>query len=162
MHARLTGDPRHNAAAVRDAYWWLERCKSTTGGAFVESAVWAHAYLRGNGIRKATEQFLRERFVPHVTEPTSRWWTMGAGRTVQGLDGLAYYFDRIEKNPQVLATLMRATYHVCSPEALSGVPRILGKEELTRDEWLYLNFAAVSLPGLLRPEIVREDVWPTP
>lgn len=162
MHARLTGDPEDNAAAVRDAYWWMDRCTSTAGGAFVESAVWAHTYLKGDDIHQATERFLREKFVPHVTKPESRWWTTGAGRTVQGLDGLAYYYDRIEKDPQVLATLMRATYHVCSPQALSGIPRILAKDEPTRDDWLYLNFAAVSLPDLLESEIIRKDVWTAP
>lgn len=162
MYARLTGNPRDNEAAVRDAFWWMSRCKSTTGGAFVESAVWAHAYLKGDDIHQATEQFLREKFVPQVIPPDNRWWTTGAGRTVQGLDGLAYYYDRIEKDPQVLAALMRVTYHVCSPEALSGIPRILAKSEPTRDDWLYLNFAAVSLPDLLEPEIIRKDVWKTP
>ena len=162
MHAHLTGEPEDNAAAVRDAFWWMDRCKSTTGGAFVESAAWAHAYLKGNEVHQATEQFLRDKFVPHVTKPTNRWWTSGAGRTVQGLDGLAYYYDRIEQDPQVLATLMRATYHVCSPQALSGIPRILAKAEPTRDAWLYLNFAAVSLPDLLESEIIRKDVWNTP
>ncbi len=159
MHARLTGDAEDNEAAVRDAFWWMDRCKSTTGGAFVESAVWAHAYLQGDEVHQATEQFLREKFVPHVIKPTNRWWTTGAGRTVQGLDGLAYYYDCVEQDPQVLAALMRVTYHVCSPQALSGIPRILAKEELTRDEWLYLNFAAVSLADLLESEIVRKDVW---
>ncbi len=162
MRARLTGNLVDYAAAERDAYWWMERCKSTTGGAFVESAVWAHAYLPDYEVHLATEQFLREKFVPHVTKPTNRWWTTGAGRTVQGLDGLAYYYDRIEKDPQVLATLMRATYHVCSPQALSGIPRILARDEPTRDDWLYLNFAAVSLPDLLESEIIRKDVWDTP
>jgi hypothetical protein len=162
MHARLTGDPNDNTAAVRDAYWWMDRCKSTTGGAFVESAAWAHAYLPDYEVHQATEQFLRDKFVPHVTKPSNRWWTTGAGRTVQGLDGLAYYYDRIEKDPKVLATLMRATYHVCSPQALSSVPRILAKHGPTRDDWLYLNFAAVSLPDLLESEIIRKDVWGTP
>ena len=159
MHARLTSDPEDSAAAIRDAYWWMDRCKSTTGGAFVESAVWAHAYLKGDEIHEATEEFLRQKFVPYVTQPTNRWWTTGAGRTVQGLDGLAYYYDRIEQDPQVLATLMRATYHVCSPQALSGIPRILAKDEPTRDDWLYLSFAAVSLPDLLKSEIIRKDTW---
>ena len=162
MHARLTGTPEDHAAAVRDAYWWMDRCKSTSGGAFVESAVWAHTYLKGDDIHQATERFLRDKFVPHVIQPTNRWWTTGGGRTVQGLDGLAYYYDCIEEDPQVLATLMRATYHVCSPQALSGIPRILDKQEPTRDDWLYLNFAAVSLPDLLKSEIIRKDVWPTP
>lgn len=162
MYARLTGEPKDNEAAVRDAFWWMDRCKSTSGGAFVESAAWAHAYLKGDRIHQATEQFLREKFIPHVIQPGNRWWTTGAGRTVQGLDGLAYYYDRIEKDPQVLAALMRATYHVCSPNALSGIPRILAKAEPTRDDWLYLNFAAVSLPDLLEPEIVRKDVWKMP
>ena len=67
-----------------------------------------------------------------------------------------------EKDPRVLAALLRATYHVCSPQALSGIPRILTKEEPSSDEWLYLNFAAASLPSLLEPEIIRKDVWGVP
>ncbi len=58
--------------------------------------------------------------------------------------------------PQVLAALMRVAYHVCSGEALSGIPRILQKKEPSPSEWLYLNFTAVSLPGLLESEIVRK------
>ncbi len=75
-------------------------------------------------------------------------------RPIERLDN-----DCVEKDPQVLAALMPVTYHVCSAEALSGIPRILKKKELSPSEWLYLNFAAVSLPGLLEPEIIRKDVW---
>lgn len=155
MYARLTGDPKDHDAAVRDAYWWMERCKSTSGGAFVESTIWANKFLRGEKIRKDTEQFLRAKFVPHVVEPGNRWWTTGEGRTVQGIDGLAYYCDCIEKDPIVLAALMRAAYHICSPEALSGIPRILEQKELSPSEWQYLCFASVSLPDLVKSEIVR-------
>ena len=162
MHARLTGDPKDNLAAASDAFWWMDRCRSTSGGAFVESAVWAHAYLSGDEIHHKTEDFLREKFVPNVVEPSNRWWTTSGGRTVQGLDGLAYYYDRVEKDPRVLAALMRVAYHVCSPQALSGIPRILAKQEPSSDEWLYLNFAAVSLPNLLESEIIRKDVWQPP
>ena len=162
MHARLTGDPKDNLAAASDAFWWMDRCRSTSGGAFVESAVWAHAYLSGDEIHHKTEDFLREKFVPNVVEPSNRWWTTSGGRTVQGLDGLAYYYDRVEKDPRVLAALMRVAYHVCSPQALSGIPRILAKQEPSSDEWLYLNFAAVSLPNLLESEIIRKDVWGAP
>ncbi len=156
MHARLTGDPQDNDAAVRDAHWWLERCTSTKGGAFVESAVWAHRYLTGGGIRQATESFLLERFLPHVVPASSHWWTGGGGRTVQGLEGLSYVHHRIEQRADVLATLMRATYHLCSPEALSGLPRLLEKEAFSSDEWRYIEFAAVSLPNLIVPEITRK------
>ena len=76
---------------------------------------------------------------------------------MQGLDGLAYYYDVIEQDPEVLAALMRATYHVCSPEALSGIPRVLEKADLSADEWRYLHFASVSLPDLLRSEIIRKE-----
>ena len=75
---------------------------------------------------------------------------------MQGIDGLAYYYDCVERDPEVLATLMRATYHVCSPEALSGIPAILKKDELSWGEWCYLNFASVSLPDLLKSEIIRK------
>jgi len=54
---------------------------------------------------------------------------------------------------------MRATYHVCSPQALSGIPRVLTKEDLSGDEWRYLHFASVSLPDLLESEIIRKDSW---
>jgi hypothetical protein len=157
MFALLTRSEKDNDAAVKDAYWWMNRCKKTTGGAFVESAIWANKFLRGETIKKDTEEFLRQKFIPNVVGPESRWWTTGEGRTVQGLDGLAYYYDRIEKDPQVLATLMRAAYHVCSPEALSGIPRILAKPQLTQPEWLYLNFASVSMPDLLKSEIIRKN-----
>ena len=157
MHALLTKDPADHETAVRDAFWWMQRCEKTCGGAFVESAVWAHRFLAGDEIRRETEAFLREKFVPHVVEPESRWWTSGGGRTVQGLDGLAYYYDCVDQDPEVLAALMRATYHVCSPQALSGIPRVLAKEELSADEWRYLHFASVSLPNLLESEIVRKD-----
>jgi len=156
MYAVLTGQAGHNDAAVRDAYWWMDRCTSTSGGAFVESAVWANKFLRGESIKKDTAEFLRTKFIPHVVRPESRWWTTGGGRTVQGLDGLAYYYDCIEKDPNVLATLMRATYHVCSPEALSGIPRVLANDKLSHSQWLYINFASVSLPDLLESEIVRK------
>ena len=156
MHAQLTRNPKDNEAAVRDCYWWMKRCKSTSGGAFVESAIWANRFLTGGTIKKDTEAFLRTKYVPHVVSPANRWWTAGGGRTVQGLDGLAYYYDRIEKDPNVLATLMRATYHICSPQSPSGIPRVLARDRLSQSEWLYLHFAAVSLPDLLQSEIVRK------
>ncbi len=166
MHALLTKDPKDNEAAVRDARWWMSRCKSTTGGAFVESAVWGNKFLQGENIRKETEDFLRTKFIPNVIGGKSRWWTTSEGRTVQGLDGLAYFHDCIEKTPDVLAELMRVTYNVCSPEALSGIPHLLSRpntsgaggsrKKLTDPEWFYLNFSAVSLPDLLRSEIIRK------
>ena len=156
MYARLTKDPRDNAAAVRDAYWWMNRCKSTSGGAYVESAIWANRFLTGDGIGQATEAFLRSKLVPNVTCPDRRWWTEGGGRTVQGIDGLAYYHDCIERDPKALAALMRACYHVCSPEALSGIPRILARDRLSASEWRYLHFASVGLPNLLVSDITRK------
>ncbi|MBN1347341.1 MAG: hypothetical protein JXQ73_31915 [Phycisphaerae bacterium] len=58
----------------------------------------------------------------------------------------------------MLAALMRATYHLCSPESLSGIPRLLRRAHYSQDEWRYLHFAAVSLPDLLRSEIVRRPL----
>jgi hypothetical protein len=53
---------------------------------------------------------------------------------------------------------MRATYHVCSPEALTGIPRILKEERLSADQWRYLQFTAVCLPNLLKSEINRKEL----
>ncbi len=156
MYARLTGDARDNDAAVKDAHWWMARTDTVRGGAYVESAVWAHKYLSGGGIKAATEAFLRSKFIPNAVLPDRRWWTAGGGRTVQGIEGLAYYHDCIERDPKARAALMRATYHVCSPESLAGLPRVLSKEGLSGDEWRYVNFAAVSLPNLLASEITRK------
>lgn len=156
MYAVLTEDPQHNKAAVRDAYWWMARCSSTVGGAYVESAVWANAFLKGDDINADTEAFLREKFIPHVLAAKHPWWTTGGGRNVQGIDGLAYFYECIEKDPRVLAALMRATYHICSPESLSGIPTLLDIEHPSNDDWRYLHYAAVSLPDLLEPEIVRK------
>ncbi|MEW6355778.1 MAG: hypothetical protein AB1696_05620 [Planctomycetota bacterium] len=156
MYAQITKDPKANEAAVKDCYWWMERCKSTSGGAFVESAVWANKFLTGGTIKKDTEDFLRTKFIPYVIKPDNPWWRTGEGRIVQGIDGLAYYYDCIEKDPAVLAALMRATFNVCSPEALAGIPRILPKHKLSWGEWCYLNFAAVSLPDVIQSEIIRK------
>jgi len=156
MHAQLTGKPEDNAAAVRDAYWWMERCQSTSGGAFVESAVWANKFLTGSAIKRDTAEFLRTRFLPHVTRSENPWWADGGGRTVQGLDGLAYYYHTIEEDPKVLAALIRAAWHVASPQSPGGIPRVLLSRELNQDQWRYLHFASVSLPELLEPEIVRK------
>ncbi len=156
MYACLTKDPRDNDAAVRDAYWWMNRCKSTSGGAYVESAIWANRFLAGEDFKEATAAFLRSKFVPNAIGPDRRWWTEGGGRTVQGIDGLAYFHDCIERDPKVLAALMHACYHVCSPDALSGIPRILTRDRLSPSEWRYLQFASVSLPNLLDSEITRK------
>jgi hypothetical protein len=155
MHAQLTDNPEDNAAAVRDAYWWMERCQSTSGGAFVESAVWANKFLKGSAIKRDTAEFLRTRFLPHVTRPDNPWWADGGGRTVQGLDGLAYYYHAIEEDPEVLAALIRAAWHVASPQSPAGIPRVLLSRKLNQDQWRYLHFASVSLPELLEPGIVR-------
>ena len=160
MHAQLTGNPEDNAAAVRDAYWWMERCQRTSGGAFVESAVWANKFLAGSAIKQDTAEFLRTKFLPNVTRPDHPWWAGGGGRTVQGLDGLAYYYHAIEEEPQVLAALIRAAWHVASPQSPGGIPRVLLSDELNQDQWRYLNFAAVSLPELLQPGIVRSPLSP--
>jgi len=149
MHARRTGDPDDHAAAVRDAFWWMERCERTQGGAFVESAVWAHKLLEGDEIRRATEDFLCRKFIAHVVEPGSRWWAAGGGRTVQGIEGLAYYHEHIRPDPRALAALMRATYHVGSPESLAAIWRVLAKDDPNADEWRYLHFASISLARLV-------------
>lgn len=156
MYAQLTGAPADNAAAVRDAQWLIPRCQKTTTGAFVESFVWAHKFLKGTTIQHDTAQFLREKVLPGLIGNDHPWWTDGGGRSAQSLDGLAYYYDYIEKDPQVLATLISATCRICSPESLTGIPRLLARENLTHNQWHYLNFTAVSLPDLLQPEIVRK------
>ena len=112
--------------------------------------------LQGPGIRGETEQFLRKTFLPHVTPDDAAWWRGGEGRNVQALDGLAYFCDAIDKDPEVRAALLRATWHVVSPQSLCGLPRVLAREELTSAQWMYLNFAAVTLPDLVQPEIVRK------
>ncbi len=155
MHAQLTGNPEDNAAAVRDAYWWMERCRSTSGGAYVESAVWANKFLTGSAIKRDAAEFLRTRFLPHVTRPDNPWWADGGGRTVQGLDGLAYYYHAIKEDPEVLAALIRAAWHVASPQSPAGIPRVLLSQKLNQDQWRYLHFASVSLPELLEPGIVQ-------
>ncbi|NOZ22119.1 MAG: hypothetical protein GXP25_13655 [Planctomycetes bacterium] len=156
MYAQITKDVRVNDAAVGDCYWWMERAKSAMTGASVESAIWANKFLTGGTIKKDTQDFLREKFISQAIQTQNHWWRGGGGRSVQCIDGLAYYYDCVEKDPNVLAALMRATYHICSPEALAGIPRILPKEKLTWGEWCYLNFAAVSLPDLIQSEIIRK------
>lgn len=160
MHAMITKAPKDRDAVLKDAAWWLARCGTSRGGAAVESACWANRYLDDASIKAATAQFLRTKFVrPLLASPNRRWWTTNGGRSVQGIDGLSYYYHHIDPNPRVLAELMRATYHLCCDDSLSGLPRILKKTELGSDEWRYLNFAAISLPELLQPGIVRKGDW---
>jgi hypothetical protein len=156
MYAQLTGRPADNDAAVRDAGWLMPRCQKTTTGAFVESIVWAHKYLRSPTIQQETAAFLREKLLPAVVGNEHPWWADGGGRSAQALDGLAYYHECIDKDPQVLATLINATCQICSPESLTGIPRLLTHGDLTHNQWHFVNFTAVSLPDLLQAEIVRK------
>lgn len=156
MYARLSGDARDNDAAVRDARWLMTRCEQTVTGAFVESMIWAHKFLRDAQIQDEIEAFLRKTFLPHVTPPTATWWRGGGGRNVQALDGLAYCDAAIGRDPAVRAALLRAAWHVVSPQSVCGIPRVLAHDDLTSPEWFYLNFAAVTLPELIQPEIVRK------
>ncbi|NLX95952.1 MAG: hypothetical protein GXY83_07235 [Rhodopirellula sp.] len=156
MHAQLAGDAKDNDAAVRDARWLMARCDRTVTGAFVESFVWANKFLEGPGIKDETGQFLRKTFLPYVTPADSAWWRGGEGRHVQALDGLVYFYDCIEKDPEVLAALLRATWHVASPQSVCGLHGVLAQEKLNLSQWMYLNFAAVSLPDLVQSEIVRK------
>jgi hypothetical protein len=156
MWAQLSQDPKASEAAAADAAWWMQRTTSLGSGAAVESAVWAHKFLPGESLHEELAEMLRTRFLPLVVEAKDCWWTAAGGRLVQGLDGVAYYYRCIEQNPAVAAALMKAAYYVCSPQSATGIPRLLSKEQLSTSEWIYLNFAAVSLANLLEPEITRK------
>lgn len=156
MYAQLTGDPQDAEAAIRDARWLMARCDRTVTGAFVESIAWAHGFLPGVEIRGETEQFLRKTFLPYVTPPEIAWWRGGEGRNVQALDGLAYFYDVIQPDPAVRAALLCGVWNVASPQSLCGVAGVLQQKELILGQWMYLCFAAVSLPDVVRSEIVRK------
>jgi hypothetical protein len=158
MYAMLTGEAKDKEAAIADARWWMARCESVSGGAAAESATWAHHFLDHAELRRELAALLRDKFLPAMLKPGNRWWTQGAGRNVQGIDGLVYYDREVEPNPEVRAALQTAVYQVASGETLASIPRLLRKPKFSAPEWYYLNFAAVSLPDLLEPGLIRKPL----
>ena len=158
MYAMLTGDPKDKEAAIADARWWMARCETVSGGAAAESASWAHQFLDQPELHRELAALLHDKFLPAMLKPENRWWTQGAGRNVQGIDGLAYYEQQIQADPEVTAALATAVYQVASRETLASVPRLLRKAKLSSPDWYYLNFTAVSLPDLLQPGLIRKPL----
>jgi hypothetical protein len=158
MYAMLTGDPKDKAAAIADARWWMAHCQTVSGGAAAESASWGHHFLDEPELRRELSILMRDKFLPTMLKPGNRWWTQGAGRNVQGIDGLAYYERQIRADPEVIAALAMAVYQVASGETLASIPRMLRKSKFLPAEWYYLNFAAVSLPDLLQPGLIRKPL----
>ncbi len=156
MYAALTGDAKDAAAAGGDARWWLARSQNLSAGAAMESAIWAHHLLPDKDLRCELGEALRTRFLPPLLDESNRWWTKGAGRSVQGLEGLAWCQANLGSDPQVAAALMNAAYQVGSAQSLAGIPVILRKPKLLTADWYYINYAGVSLPELLQPGLARK------
>jgi len=162
MHHEITGDPENLRHIVRDGTWWLDRMRQLKSGAQLEGVVWLHAFVPDEEMRELTRRALQEKFLPVVLQTDAEWWLNASGRYAIGLDGLAYFAARVESAPKVQAALARAAWHVASPDSATSLRHLLARQELSLNEWLYLTFSAVSLPGLIEPEITRKPFVAVP
>ncbi len=152
-YAAITKDDNDIDLAVKDTRRFMKEVTSMVGGASVESLCWAHHYLKDQSLRAEIEAYMKKRWLPYITKPTRKWWLEGGGRKVLGLDSLAYYYSSAEKDHKVQATIVRATKAICGRSLPAGLEALMAKPSLTRSEWRYLCFAAVSLGDVVRPNV---------
>ena len=163
-YARLTGDPKDERAAERDADWLMKRA-STLTGAFIESYMYAHALTTSAQRRKRYEDFVKRAFVDRMVSSTSPWWLGGGGRAAVNLNGLTYCFHKLESpdlagNPRIRAKMMEATYAMFGLGSPHSAYKLIAKDRLKFPEWIYLCFSYVGLPDVIRPMVTMKPFEP--
>ncbi len=151
-HAAITGRADRYKQAERDAHWLIEHYKSYSGGP-MESVMWAREFLKHEGLKGELERELREKFIGRVVKSKGHWWTGGGGRSALDLDGLQYFYTRIEQDPAVLAAMMRAVYYLCNTDSPDSLDGIISQRQQTADEWRYMCFVSVALADMLQPMV---------
>lgn len=152
-YTAITQDPRDIEWAIKDARRLMNEVETMVGGAFVESLCWTHYYLKDEPLRAEIEIYMKEKWLPNVTNSKSDWWLEHGGRMVLGLDSLTYYYESVEKDPKVLATIIQATAALCGPNLPASLAAMMTQSSLTDDQWRYLCFAAVSIGDVIQPNV---------
>ena len=96
-----------------------------------------------------------------MVETRRPWWLDGGGRAAFNLGGLAYCCHKLApaeqpRDPRVLAKLMEAAYAIFSQNSRRSAYRLMAKETLRQDEWIYLCYSYVSLPDVVEPMITMK------
>ena len=158
-YSAITKEPGDIERAIKDTRRLMKEVEKMVGAAYTESLCWAHHYIENEVLRTEIESYMKEKWIPNITDNERMWWLEGHGRTVLGLYGLCYYYESVEQNPQVLETIKRVTTTLCIPNPpydLFRQPNLLDlmrQSFLTGDEMRYLCFAAVSLAEVVQPNV---------
>jgi len=154
-YARLTGDPKDEQAAQRDAEWLMARAQNLHG-AFVESFLYAHAFTTDEQQRAKYAEFLRTHFVEAMCSNQTDWWQNSAGRSALNLDGLVYCYAHLGQDPRVLAQIISATSALFSPHSPQSLYQLRNQPALSVDEGIYTCFSYCSLPDVIQPMITMK------
>jgi hypothetical protein len=150
-YAALTGDPKAHASAARDARWLMARQPNRTHGVFAEGFIWSHRFVRDDALRKEIEAYLEKALVKPSIASGQRWWLGGGGRMVLALSALKYYFDSIRPEPDLLAHIIKVTYHLCAQGSDEYLGRLLEIPRLPSADWHFLGYGGVSLSEIISP-----------
>jgi hypothetical protein len=154
----ITGRPSDRDMALRDAQRFLDddiKARSVFG----EAAQWAHYFLDDGTPRAALAERMKDSLLPFVAEPDG-WWYAFAGRSAVTLGALQYYYTQIDRDPAVLAGIMRGVHHMVADDSPSGLIRVLEQRPADHAEWRYLCYASISLAEILQPLVTMRDISP--
>lgn len=148
-YARLTGDEDAARTAVADGAWLTPRAPSLSGAA-AESYVYAHALAAD---REPSAAQLRAAFVEKIAARDTEWWVASGGRAALDLHTLGYCYEALGRDPRLLRQMARAVSAMTARQSPTSFYRLLGRDDLRHDEWLYLCFGGLGLAEVLQPGV---------
>ena len=152
-HAHLHGDdPALVARCEADADWFIARSKSLYG-AGCESFLFAHALSQTAERRQLYRQFLHEQALVPMSEGGKEWWLLAGGRAAFNVEGLDYWLDRIGPDPMAKRLRRRAAWAIYGDQSPTWIHRLIGRTDLTTEQWIYLCYSGVGLADLVKPSV---------
>lgn len=153
--AQITGREADRRLAISDARYLLEAERekpwSFAQGYYPEALLWVYETTQDEELRQEVLQGMQagmERSTCHPTDAT--WWHSSGGRNALALSQLAWYYERVEERPDVLAAMFRGLWQLCaegSPHSLSH------KRDRARPGDILQSFAALGLAEVVAPGI---------
>lgn len=152
-HARLhDDDPALMQRCDADGDWFMARSK-TLWGAGCESFVFGHALSTTPGRRELYREFLQQQAIEPMTAAPRDWWLQGGGRSSFNVQGLVYWLQHVAPDAAVERELRRAVWQVYGVNSPHSIHRLIGRDDLRQEDWIYLCYSGVGLADVVQPMV---------
>ncbi|SMD11485.1 hypothetical protein SAMN04488101_11440 [Pedobacter nyackensis] len=143
---------------IKDGGWYQSRSPLLTGAA-AESYIYAHKLSTSKVLKDQYANYLLAALVPERAKNNLSWWVdVNGGRASLDLHSLVYVYENIKKDSRILAQMSRAVSAIASEQSAESIYRLIGRDDLQFNEWVYLCYSGLGLLEAIEPGITLRKI----